>query len=73
MEQNNKLIAEFMGHKVNFGFKKDGVLFLGRHIHLDELKYHKCWNWIMTVVDKIEYIESITHGNQFHTYCIYSC
>tara|TARA_B100001059_G_scaffold220632_1_gene242826 strand:- start:1662 stop:1985 length:324 start_codon:yes stop_codon:yes gene_type:complete len=54
MEQSNKLIAEFMGHKVNFGFKKDGVLFLGHHIGLDKLKYDSSWDWLMSVVDKIE-------------------
>ena len=37
MEENNKLIAEFMGHQINFGFKKDGVLFNGVHISLNKL------------------------------------
>lgn len=31
----------------------------------DCLEYHTSWDWLMPVVEKIEYIESITHGNQF--------
>ena len=31
----------------------------------DCLEYHTSWGWLMPVVEKIEYIESITHGNQF--------
>ncbi len=52
--KSNKLIAEFMGHQVNFGFKKDGVLFLGHHIGLDKLKYDSSWDWLRPVVLKIE-------------------
>ncbi len=52
--KSNKLIAEFMGHQVNFGFKKDGVLFLRHHIGLDKLKYDSSWDWLRPVVLKIE-------------------
>jgi hypothetical protein len=36
----------------------------GLHIG-NTLQYHTSWDWLMPVVEKIEYIESITHGNQF--------
>jgi hypothetical protein len=50
---NNKLIAEFMGHKINFGFKEQGVLFSGQHINVEKLLYHTNWNWLMPVIEKI--------------------
>ena len=69
--EGNRLIAEFMGHKVDFGFKKDGVLLMpagvgnannnAAHVSLNFLQYHASWNWLMPVVAKIvqniEYIE----------------
>ena len=59
MEKNNKLIAEFMGYP-NIAHDEDKRDYLE-----DCVKYHKSWDWLMPVVEKIEYIESITHGNQF--------
>ena len=66
-QENNKLIAEFMGYKLmscNRGkawdigksipskdhlFPIQGVLHTG-----NELAFHKSWDWLMPVVDKIE-------------------
>ena len=68
MEQNNKLIAEFMGltnhHNDNSMMvrkKPEGNVVL----YVYDLDYDSSWDWLMPVVEKIEYIESITHGNQF--------
>lgn len=60
MEDNNKLIAEFMGLET-----PDGIYFeyLTKDGHRSELthfmllKYHLEWNWLMSVVDKIQSIE----------------
>lgn len=70
MEEENKLIAEFMGYKLercrnglawDIGraipakdhlFPIQGLLHTGR-----ELKFHTEWNWLMSVVEKIEDIE----------------
>ena len=51
--ENNKLIAEFMGcpkHKIDF---------VGKRLNFENSKhntYHKDWNWLMEVVEKIETI-----------------
>ena len=44
-QENNKMIAEFMGSNL------DG---LEPFQYEDELQYHKDWNWLMPVVEKIE-------------------
>ena len=50
MENNNKLIAEFMQK----GSKSLGIYdFDGCHYRLDELKFHTSWDWLMPVVMKI--------------------
>lgn len=54
--KRNKVIAEFDGHKINFGFNQKGILFLGEHINEDQLKYNSSWDWLMPVVEKIESI-----------------
>lgn len=45
MEQNNKLIAEFMGVDqvdIDYAINEDG-----------QLKYHLSWDWLMPVIQKI--------------------
>ena len=60
--RDNKLIAEFMGLVVSDRDNYTSEL----HTNVDvDLKYNTSWDWLMPVVEKIEYIESITHGNQF--------
>jgi len=57
--ENNILLAEFLGWDVN----EDGTIELplelanhwqGESRELDCLVFHKNWNWIMLVVDKVE-------------------
>ncbi len=54
--EGNKLIAEFMGYKFTAG---DCVIDDVRATTMpisDWGKYHSSWNWLMTVVEKIESI-----------------
>jgi len=59
--EGNKLIAEFMGGKYRKGNKKQsieeryfGLIEKGYYHWVSELRYHKSWDWIMPVVEKIE-------------------
>ena len=57
MENNNKLIAEFLGMTTHHNDKN--ILILNTKdgndiISVDDLKYHTDWNWLMQVIDKIE-------------------
>jgi hypothetical protein len=54
-QENNKLIAEFMGGAlesvaVNFKEPVQGVFL---H-HQSQLQYHTSWDWLMPVVEKIK-------------------
>lgn len=58
--ENNKLIAKFLGYKehVNEGaiqlYIKDKVV-----ESMGQLDFHKDWNWLMEVVEKIESLKPI--------------
>lgn len=55
IEQSNKLIAEFMGVEFNsIGDKCNHPLITAPWPPIECLKYHKSWNWLMPVVEKIE-------------------
>lgn len=61
MEENNKIIAEFLGWEIlnNMTYSK---IRKGKWIELDKLKFHSDWNWLMEVVEKIEFIKDSYHG-----------
>jgi hypothetical protein len=48
--KNNKIIALFMGD-IN---SLDAKVSFNKNCTVDELQYHKSWDWLMPVVDKIE-------------------
>ena len=54
-ENNNKLIAEFMGY-IDNGCSEEGFL-INPITNFDEeienLKYHSSWNWLMEVIAKV--------------------
>ncbi len=52
-QENNKMIAEFMGLAPN----ECGVYQTKRGpYHLENLSYHISWDWLMPVVEKIEQV-----------------
>ena len=61
IEENNKLIAEFMGlvkssiEKMYWSKKSEEGFGCGE---LVELKYHTSWDWLMPVVNKIRNVTS---------------
>ena len=55
MEENNKLIAEFMGCTNPFNNVTDVTLYNVSHgtFELSDLRYDVSWDWLMPVVQKI--------------------
>ena len=54
MENKNKLIAEFMGEKFHEDSWSHG-----------DVEYHKSWDWLMPVVEKIESLDLKEYGYQW--------
>ncbi len=59
-QENNKLIAEFMGftYEKNIGWY-DNEMLMSQDVYdnqdgncFDELKFHSSWDWLMPVVEK---------------------
>lgn len=61
-EEDNKLIADFMGlrhvdddkYMKNLREMRVNGIFFEQGYMTSELRYYSDWNWLMTVVDKIE-------------------
>lgn len=56
MEDNNKLISEFMG------YRSDGETI----IHTSAMSFCSDWNWLMSVVDKIESIKDEENNGNYY-------
>ena len=54
MEQNNKIIAEFMGCTNPFNEVTDATLYHVSHgiFELSDLRYDVSWDWLMPVIQK---------------------
>jgi len=59
--ENNKLIAEFMGAIVGKKFVafpniklEDNLGMISNNRSFEDLHYHSSWDWLMSVVEKIE-------------------
>ena len=66
MEENNKIIAKFLGWEILNDMTYSKIT-KGKWIELDKLKFHSDWNWLMEVVEKIE---NLTDKNNFVLYDI---
>ena len=55
-QENNQLIAEFMGYEIIYRPNSNGFIEISdtELCDVDDLEYHKSWDWLMPVVDKIE-------------------
>jgi hypothetical protein len=73
--ENNRLIAEFLGQKSElyefpqFGYMNTKGDFI-TEFNDSQLKFHKDWNWLMFLVEKIEALdeksfETTSHFNGF--------
>jgi hypothetical protein len=51
---SNKLIGKFIGHQSSTG---STYYVFGRYHKDIDLKYHKLWDWLMPVIDKINRLE----------------
>jgi len=71
--EDNMLIAEFMGNKMNGVFYISGYdanFPTQRLVHPNDLEYHESWDWLIPVVDKIRdnnCIVSIRFNRQINT------
>jgi len=63
-QENNKLIAEFMGmQQTDIGWYDNEETLQLRNNTFDELQYHKDWNWLMGVIRKINEV------SEYNDYC----
>jgi len=60
--EGNKLIAEFMGGYLVSEDTYDLNYMSSRSYSLKEMKFYTSWDWIMSVVEKIESIKDEYHG-----------
>ena len=70
MEENNKLIAEFMGNPTIFNNVHDATLYQVKEkdnmtYHVDELQYHLSWDWLMPVAEKCLTSDEKTDGQHY--------
>ena len=66
MEENNRIIAEFMGYTLNEN-NEYPIEYITVQGHWDtcpiqDLNYHESWDWLIPVVEKIESIRDSYHG-----------
>jgi len=55
-QENNKMIAEFM-QSIEDGLYLDGLYFYNGRYYDTNMEFHKSWDWLMPVVDKMNTTE----------------
>lgn len=68
--KNNKLIAEFMGE---IDQDTGEYSHLGEWFYPEDCKFHKSWDWLMSVVEKILDISFQDEGDGEDFYSIRDC
>ena len=67
--ENNKLIAEFMDFQpTSLGWfdNEEHLINVEKDNTFDNLKFHKDWNWLMEVVERIESMDFVLNIRQGH-------
>ena len=59
MEDTNELIAEFMGYEIIYRPNSNGFIEISdtELCDVDDLEYHKSWDWLMPVVEEIDHLQ----------------
>ena len=69
--ESNKLIAEFMGYEILYRPYSNGFIELSdtQLCDVDDLLYHKSWEWLMPVVKKIDNTITLSSKDESYLYC----
>ena len=59
--ESNKMLAEFLCTTQKTEGIDDCYIYGGIAYHIDDLNFHKDWNWLMEVVEKIESLGYISN------------
>lgn len=71
IEQQNEMIARFMGAKIINDTDYNSILYRFENMkpgdcYLHQMKYHSSWDWLMPVVEKIEALAfQVQIGNEW--------
>ena len=63
--ENNKLIAEFMGDYFDTGLEPAYYIRYNKEYKIEDSQFHKSWDWLMPVVEKIESLDLKEYGYQW--------
>ena len=66
--KDNKLIAEFMGGYTPYEKFGDNTeyYYKGKYVKLENMEFHKSWDWLMPVVEKIEQVNEGVPQQMLH-------
>tara|TARA_R110000824_G_scaffold157037_6_gene330468 strand:- start:616 stop:957 length:342 start_codon:yes stop_codon:yes gene_type:complete len=77
MENDNKLIAEFMG--MNYGDPNDNSVMIqmtpqgNEVVPINSMEYHSSWDWLMPVVEEIEGLGIVSFEKNLQEEGDYQC
>jgi len=58
-QENNQLIAEFMGYEIIYRPYSNGFIEISdtELCDVDDLEYHKSWDWLIPVIENIDHLQ----------------
>jgi hypothetical protein len=63
--EHNKLIAEFMDDYFDTGLEPAYYIRYNKEYKIGDSQFHKSWDWLMPVVEKIESLDLKEYGYQW--------